>query len=184
MDEELLLVGEVAGRSGVSADTIRHYEKKGVLAPARRDGSGYRRYPISTVGRVRTVRLALSIGFTLDELARIFRQKAAGQAPCRDVRDLAASKLVALDRQIEEPTTVRAVLVDTLASWNNDLRYTEGSRCSQGHCGSGFLRHPTGSAGRNALRHPAGHASFRTEPPRCPSVPASPRRTRVSSRTP
>jgi DNA-binding transcriptional MerR regulator len=119
-----LLIGEVARRVGVSADTVRHYERKGLLQNVRRDGSGYRRYPEDAVDRIRVVRRALAIGFTLDELARIFRQRASGKAPCKQVYELAARKAAELDAQIAAMTAVRAALAETLASWEQRLHTT------------------------------------------------------------
>ncbi|MBV8516333.1 MAG: heavy metal-responsive transcriptional regulator [Acidobacteria bacterium] len=121
---ELLLIGEVANAAGVSVDTIRHYERVGVLRDVARDASGYRRYPPHTVERVRMIRRALTLGFTLDELSRIFRQRAAGKPPCREVRALADRKLAEVEERIAALTTVRAALVDTLSSWDDRLRDT------------------------------------------------------------
>ncbi len=120
----LLLTGELAKACGVSNDTIRHYERKGVIPAAVRDGSGYRRYPEETIERVRLVRRALGIGFTLDELARIFRQRASGRPPCRDVRELGAKKLADLDERIVEMLAVRDALAATLESWDDRLTTT------------------------------------------------------------
>src|SRR5258706_15615859 len=96
----LLFIGTVASQTGVSVDTVRHYERKGLLFNVARDASGYRRYPAETIDRIRVVRAALAIGFTLDELARIFRQRASGKPPCAHVRDLAIRKLEELDERI------------------------------------------------------------------------------------
>ena len=124
MSVELLRIGDLATAAGVSPDTIRYYERKGVIAEVARDASGYRRYPHATLDRVRIIRCALSLGFTLDELARIFRRRAAGQPPCRSVRDLAAAKLAELDEQIETLMSLRAAMAGTLASWEERLDAT------------------------------------------------------------
>jgi len=124
MNDAELLIGDVARGAGVSADTIRHYERKGLLTGIRRDGSGYRRYTAEAIERVRVVRRALGIGFTLDELAKIFRQRAAGQAPCRQVHELATRKAAELDERIAELTALRAALAETLASWEQRLQST------------------------------------------------------------
>jgi DNA-binding transcriptional MerR regulator len=81
--------GGLAKATGVSVDTIRHYERIGVLSKAPRTSSGYRVYPASAVNRVRIVQRALRIGFTLRELADIFRTRDAGGTPCRRVFELA-----------------------------------------------------------------------------------------------
>lgn len=124
MTSDLLLIGNVASQAGVSVDTVRHYERKGILSNVVRDGSGYRRYPAETVDRIRMVRQALAIGFTLDELARIFRQRASGRPPCTYVRDLANRKLAELDERIAAMNAVRAVLAETAMSWDKRLQST------------------------------------------------------------
>src|SRR5436190_10713124 len=101
-----LRIGEVASACGVSADTIRHYERSGVIPPPVRDASGYRRFGPDTVTRVQMIRRALSIGFTLEELSRIFKKRASGQAPCREVRALAARKLEQLEERIRDATAL------------------------------------------------------------------------------
>jgi DNA-binding transcriptional MerR regulator len=124
MSSSLLLIGEIASQTGVSVDTVRHYERKGVLQDVTRDQSGYRRYPAATIDRIRVVRRAIGIGFTLDELARIFRQRASGHPPCRGVRDLAARKLAELDERIAALNAVRAALSETVTSWERRLDAT------------------------------------------------------------
>jgi DNA-binding transcriptional MerR regulator len=124
MTRDLLLIGDVARQTGVSVDTVRHYERKGLLQEVSRDGSGYRRYPSEAIDRIRVVRRALGIGFSLDELARIFRRRAAGKPPCREVYDLATRKVAELDEQIAAMTAVRAALSETLVTWERRLQTT------------------------------------------------------------
>jgi DNA-binding transcriptional MerR regulator len=113
--------GELARRAGVSTDTLRHYERKGVLPKPRRLGNGYRMYPADSVERVRLIRRALSVGFTLDELARFLKARDRGQAPCREVRALAAEKLEELEGRLAEMTALRDELRATLKDWDGRL---------------------------------------------------------------
>ncbi|HEX6159945.1 MAG TPA: heavy metal-responsive transcriptional regulator [Thermoanaerobaculia bacterium] len=121
---EDLLPAELARLCGVSADTIRHYEKVGVLPAAHRGANGYRRYSREMVDRVRLVRRALSIGFSLEELARILRQRDDGAAPCRGVRALAETKLAELERRIVEMTALREELAKVVDEWDERLDAT------------------------------------------------------------
>jgi len=105
----------------VSTDTLRHYERIGVLAKAPRTKSGYRQYPPSALDRVRLVRRAISVGFTLEELARVLRIRDKGGAPCRQVRDLALSKLEEVERRLEELVLVRDHLQMLLKDWDDRL---------------------------------------------------------------
>jgi DNA-binding transcriptional MerR regulator len=116
--------GELAQLSGVSTDTLRHYERIGVLAKAPRTKSGYRQYPPSALDRVRLVRRAISVGFTLEELARVLRIRDKGGAPCRQVRDLARSKLEQVERRLEELVLVRDHLQMLLKDWDDRLART------------------------------------------------------------
>ena len=112
---------EVARRCGVSADTLRHYERKGLLPRPARTGSGYRRYPPETVARVLLVQRALVVGFSLDELARVLRERDRGEAPCRAVRDLVSARLTDLEARLAQLTALRRELRQLLASWDRTL---------------------------------------------------------------
>jgi DNA-binding transcriptional MerR regulator len=116
--------GELARLSGVSTDTLRHYERIGVLAKPPRTNSGYRRYPPSALERVRLVRRAMSVGFSLEELARVLRVRDNGGAPCRQVRDLAVAKLETIERRLEELALVRDQLEKLLKDWDGRLART------------------------------------------------------------
>lgn len=120
---------ELARLAGVSTDTLRHYERKGVLERPRRSPNGYRAYSPQALDRVRLVRRALAVGFTLDELARILRERDTGVAPCRQVRELAATKLAFVEERLKEFAAVRDELRATLKDWDAQLKQTkEGQR--------------------------------------------------------
>ncbi len=116
-------VGELAKATGVSTDTLRHYEKKGLLRPARSD-NGYREYPGHALERVRMIRQALSVGFTLDELSAIFKVFDRGGVPCQEVRSLAASKLEEIERHLEDVIAMRDELRASLEDWDERLAKT------------------------------------------------------------
>jgi DNA-binding transcriptional MerR regulator len=116
-----LLSGELARLAGVSSDTLRHYERKGVLPAPRRLGNGYRKYPANSLDRVRLIRRALAVGFTLDELARVLKARDRGQAPCLEVRALAAEKLSELENRLSELIALRDELQATLVDWDGRL---------------------------------------------------------------
>jgi DNA-binding transcriptional MerR regulator len=115
------LSGELARLAGVSTDTLRHYERKGVLPLARRLNNGYRKYPPDSLDRVRLIRRALAVGFTLDELARFLKARDRGQAPCREVRALAAEKLMEVESRLTELLALRNELRETLVDWDKRL---------------------------------------------------------------
>jgi DNA-binding transcriptional MerR regulator len=121
--------GELAKLTGVSTDTLRHYERMRVLTRPPRTSAGYRQYPPEAVDRVRLVRRAIAIGFSLDELARILHVRNQGGAPCRQVHALAIDKLAQLDRQISDLIALRGQLRSIVAQWGERLNRTpEGQR--------------------------------------------------------
>ena len=113
--------GEIARRAGVSADTLRHYERRGLLGKPRRLANGYRAWPPEALDRVVLIQRALAVGFTLDELAGVLRSRDHGHAPCRDVRALAARKLRDVERQLRELTEFREILDRMLRDWDERL---------------------------------------------------------------
>jgi DNA-binding transcriptional MerR regulator len=113
--------GELAKAAGVSADTLRHYEKLGLLAePARRE-NGYRTYPPAALARVRLIQGGLAIGFTLAELATFLGLRGTGRAPCRRVRAAAGERLAEVESRIDELCRFRDDLRRTLAAWDRRL---------------------------------------------------------------
>ena len=115
--------GELADLAGVSRDTLRHYERKGVLPRPLRGHNAYRQYPPEALQRVQLVRRALSVGFTLDELAKVLKVRDAGGAPCEEVRKLAAQKLLNVQDQLRELTKLRDDLQETLREWDARLAH-------------------------------------------------------------
>jgi DNA-binding transcriptional MerR regulator len=116
-------IGELAKAIGVSTDTIRHYERKGVLH-SERSRNGYREYPDTALERLQVIRQALAVGFTLDELSAIFRVFDGGGAPCQQVRKLAAEKLAEVEKHLKEVTALRNDLRTALKDWDARLAKT------------------------------------------------------------
>jgi DNA-binding transcriptional MerR regulator len=113
--------GQLAQQAGVSTDTLRHYERLGLLPRTRRSSNGYREYPREALDRVRLVQRALAVGFTLAELARILKSRDKGGIPCREVRALAETKLRNVEEQLRELTCLRDDLRATLKDWDARL---------------------------------------------------------------
>jgi DNA-binding transcriptional MerR regulator len=116
--------GELAEQAGVSTDTLRHYERLGILAKPRRSDGNYRMYPPDSVMRVRLVRQALAIGFSLPELAKIFKVRDQGGAPCRQVRAIAEEKLARIERELTDLAALRDQLRVLLKAWDRQLERT------------------------------------------------------------
>jgi DNA-binding transcriptional MerR regulator len=116
--------GALAKAAGVSTDTLRHYERLGVLKKPPRTQGGYRLYPPEALDRVLLVRDALASGFTLQELTSILRVRDAGGAPCRQVAELAHAKVHKLDAQIAQLTRLRDSLKFIAKEWDHRLKKT------------------------------------------------------------
>jgi DNA-binding transcriptional MerR regulator len=116
--------GELAKLAGVSSDTLRLYERKGLLSKAPRSSNGYRAYPPDALERIHLVRAALAIGFTLDELAEILARRDHGRSPCILVRDLASEKLRNLEEHLRHLTEVHDRLRNVLEQWDQALEIT------------------------------------------------------------
>ncbi len=117
-----LRIGELSRMCGLSPDTLRHYERLGLLAPAARTSGGFRQYPQGTVRRITIIQRSLAIGFTLAELRTIFGERAAGRAPCQKVRVLAGEKLRSLEERTRELERLAKVLRGALDDWDARLR--------------------------------------------------------------
>jgi DNA-binding transcriptional MerR regulator len=108
----------------VSADTLRHYERKGVIARPPRAANGYRRYPEETLSRVQLIRRALGLGFTLDDLTGVLRMRDRGGVPCGRVRALAGTKLEDVEARLRELRRLRNDLRAALRTWDMELAKT------------------------------------------------------------
>ena len=114
----------LARAAGVSTDTLRYYERRGLLARPPRTASGYRCYPPEAVHRVVVIQRALDAGFTLAELTRILRQRDAGGVPCREVLAIASARLQDLDERIAGLIDLRDRLSTVVSNWRQTLERT------------------------------------------------------------
>lgn len=108
------LIGQVARAAGVSVQTVRYYERRGLLPAAPRKASGYRVYPLETVERLRFIHRAQGAGFRLEEIKEVLRLKYAGQSPCNCVRRLLEGKLAQVEREMAELRRFRRELQQAL----------------------------------------------------------------------
>jgi DNA-binding transcriptional MerR regulator len=114
MKESGLLMGEVAKQAGVNRETIRYYERVGLLQKPLRSPSGYRVYSPEALARVQFIKRAQGFGFSLDEIREIINLSRAGRSPCSRVRRLVQQKLEEVDRRIAELSEFRQELADFL----------------------------------------------------------------------
>jgi DNA-binding transcriptional MerR regulator len=109
-------IGEVANRSGVTVDTVRFYERVGVLPAAAREPSGYRDYAVGTVERIRLTRELQAIGFTLAEVIDALAAHDAGGATCESERWRLEAVLERVDAQLAALGELRERIVAARAA--------------------------------------------------------------------
>jgi DNA-binding transcriptional MerR regulator len=119
--QTMLSPSALARLTGVSTDTLRHYERKRVLGIPPRSQGGYRRYSPDAVAHVQLVRRALAIGFTLNDLAAVLSERDRGNSPCRRVRALVAERLAELETRLRDLTELRDELRALLREWDRRL---------------------------------------------------------------
>ncbi len=115
-------IGQAATLSGVPAKTIRYYESIGLIAPARRSDSGYRRYERQDIETLRFIRRARRLGFAVPDVAKLlalWRDKARSSS---EVKDLANRHLIEIDARIAQLTAMRAALTELVDRCQGDKR--------------------------------------------------------------
>lgn len=117
--------GQLARLTGVSTDTLRHYERLGVLAKPQRTAGNYREYPATSRQRVELIRRALAIGFSLPEFKTLLAERDRGGAPCHRARELLKLKISTVNRKIENLTLLRTELRRLAKDWDKRLRQTK-----------------------------------------------------------
>jgi DNA-binding transcriptional MerR regulator len=118
-------IGQLAESTGISRDTIRYYEKIGLLPSPRRRESGYREYPDQAGDRIRVIRHAVQLGFPLKEIAKVLDVRDAGGAPCRQVRDYAHGLVEEIDHKIEQLEAERRAMLAMIRQWDVRLAHTK-----------------------------------------------------------
>jgi len=108
-----LTIGKLAESAGVNVETIRYYQRRGLLDEPQKTVEGYRRYPVDMVKRIRFIKRAQALGFTLEDVTGLLRLDAVGA--CAENRHLAAHKLAVIDEKLSALNTMRAGLAALLA---------------------------------------------------------------------
>ncbi|MBZ5570135.1 MAG: heavy metal-responsive transcriptional regulator [Acidobacteriia bacterium] len=110
-------IGELAGELGTTAQAVRFYERAGLLREPERTKSGYRVYGATDVERLRFIRKAKELGFSLSEIGGILHMHDAGQVPCARVMEIAERHLRETRAEIRRLSRFRAELASALRRW-------------------------------------------------------------------
>ncbi|MFV8315115.1 MerR family transcriptional regulator [Mycobacterium paragordonae] len=121
--------GQVAAAAGVNIDTLRYYERRGLLREPQRSLGGHRLYPPETVTMMRVIKAAQRLGFTLDEVAELLAATRLGGRSDVGLQARAAAKLAEVDEKLVELTAVRDTLRAALAAGCDDLLACVESPC-------------------------------------------------------
>ena len=107
-------IGQVASEAEVTIDTVRFYERRGVVPEPARRPSGFREYPASTVQRIRMARMLQSLGFTLDEIIEMLHAHDTGTASCDSEQWRLEGALDRIDTRIAELRRTRRLVTTAL----------------------------------------------------------------------
>lgn len=105
-----MFIGELADAAGVGVETVRFYEREGLIPEPPRTGGGYRLYDAEAVRRVRFILRAKELGFTLGETRELLELRVTDPAACHDVEAAAREKITDIESRIRELERMRAVL--------------------------------------------------------------------------
>lgn len=112
-------VGELARAAGVTAETVRHYTREGLLSPQRDPANGYQLYDSDALSRLRFIQRARLLGFSVREIGEILDHADHGDSPCPLVRDLLASRLPEIHTRITELQALATRMEQALATWQD-----------------------------------------------------------------
>jgi len=108
--------GELAKRADVSVETLRFYERKGLLPEPPRRRSGYRQYPEESVGRIRFIKRAQEVGFSLEEIKELLALRVRPGTTCAQVRERAEHKVQEVRQKIADLKAIERALNKLTAS--------------------------------------------------------------------
>lgn len=115
-----LTIGKLAAHANVSADTVRFYEREGLLKKTARTAAGYRLYDERDVDRVKFIRRAKELGFTLEEISQLLDLSDGGTS--KMVRGVAEKRLAEVERRIQEMTRIRDALKSLVKTCHGDVQ--------------------------------------------------------------
>lgn len=117
-----LTIGKIASLSRVTADTLRYYEREGLLSPSAKSDGGYRLYDRDAVRRVRFIKEAQHCGFTLTEIRQLLVLRASDATCCRDIRRVAVEKKLQLEAKIKAMRAMSKALDRVIAECTKENR--------------------------------------------------------------
>ena len=120
LDSRPLTIGRLASTSGVSATTLRYYEREGLLAPSDRSRSGYRLYDEAAIERLAFIRSAQTVGFTLEDIRELLRLDK--DSSCKEVQELLERRLTEVKAKLADLNRIQGALSDALEKCRKSRR--------------------------------------------------------------
>lgn len=114
-----LKIGELAKEAGVNLQTVYYYERRGILAPSTRLESGYRLYDSAAVKKLRFVKSAQALGFSLAEIASLLKLRVGRTSSCGSILKKAEAKLGEIETKIESLARLRRTLRSLISDCRN-----------------------------------------------------------------
>lgn len=111
-----LTIGKVAGQADVGVETVRFYEREGLIDDPPRRESGYRQYPQGTVSRIRFIRRARELGFSLKEIRELLSLRASPLSQCADVRRRVEAKIEDIELKVRTLQRMKKALAKLAAA--------------------------------------------------------------------
>lgn len=121
----MLTIGKLAALAETSTDTLRYYEREGLIEPVERSGSGYRLYDRESARRIHFIKQAQHCGFTLAEIRDLLVLRGRDAACCGDVRKRAIEKKLQLEHKIKAMKSMSRALDHLIADCANEARPIE-----------------------------------------------------------
>lgn len=125
MQPQTMRIGAVATLARVNIQTVRYYERRGLLPKPSRTDSNYRLYSEESVRRVRFIKRAQELGFTLEEIKELLSLRAAPRTRCADVRTRATAKLQDIDDKVRTLRAMRKALTKLIGECSGQGPVTE-----------------------------------------------------------
>jgi len=107
-----LTISELAKNAGVNIETIRYYERLGLISEPPRTESGYRIFPPEVIQRIRFIKRSQDLGFTLSEIKKLLSMTESESSGCREVRLFASQKIKEIEFKIRDLQSIKSVLQD------------------------------------------------------------------------
>jgi MerR family transcriptional regulator, Zn(II)-responsive regulator of zntA len=113
----MMTVNQLSKRSGIAPHVVRYYSRIGLLAPARHPDNGYQLFSRDDAARLRFIRMAQNLGFTLEEIRHILGLSGAGESPCQEVREILRQRIEENRQRLVDFMALQRRMEQALALW-------------------------------------------------------------------